>query len=107
MVAGEPIGHLLDPRTGRPADLWGSVTVVARDPVLADVLSTALYVMGPVAGLAWSRRLDDVGALFVTELGGSLVGSCNDALERWLVDSDVPLIPEPPPGQTSSSYGAG
>ena len=91
MVTGETIGHLIDPRTGHPADLWGSVTVVAGDPMLADVLSTALYVMGPVAGLEWSRRLEDVGALFLIERNGSLVGFCNAALERCLVDSDVPL----------------
>jgi hypothetical protein len=59
--------------------------------MLADVLSTALYVMGPVAGLEWSRRLEDVGALFLIERNGSLVGFCNAALERCLVDSDVPL----------------
>jgi len=102
MVSGEPIGHLIDPRTGHPAALWGSVTVVAGDPILADVLSTALYVMGPVAGLAWSRRLEDVGALFVIERDGSLVGFCNAALERWLVDSVVPLVPGPAPELTFS-----
>ena len=102
VVAGEPIGHLIDPRTGHPAALWGSVTVVAGDPMLADVLSTALYVMGPVAGLAWSRQLDDVGALFVVECDGSLVSRCNAALERWLVDSAVPLIPESSLGRTIS-----
>ena len=91
MVAGEPIGHLIDPRTGHPAAIWGSVTVVADDPMVADVLSTALYVMGPVAGLAWARRLEDVGVLFVSEQDGSLVGCCNGALKRWLVDSVVPL----------------
>ena len=76
--------------------------MVAGDPMLADVLSTALYVMGPVAGLAWSRRLGDVGALFVIERDGSLVGCCNTAMERWLVDSAVPLIPEPTLGQNLS-----
>ena len=102
VVRGEPIGHLIDPRTGHPAALWGSVTVVADDPMFADVLSTALYVMGPVAGLAWSKQLDDVGALFVVECDGSLVSCCNTAMERWLVDSSVPLIPEPPLGQNLS-----
>ena len=102
MVAGEPVGHLIDPRTGHPADLWGSVTVVATDPVRADVLSTALYVMGPVAGLVWCRQLEDVGVLFVTENDGSLVGCGNDALERWLIDSEVPLISDPVPGRTFS-----
>lgn len=52
-VGGERIGHLLDPATGRPAPEFGSVTVLAADPLRADCLSTALYVLGPERGLAW------------------------------------------------------
>lgn len=47
--------HILDPRTGRPCPAWGSVSVVASTAFEADVLSTALYVMGPVKGLAWAQ----------------------------------------------------
>ena len=91
-AGGEPVGHLLDPRTGRPAPIWGSVTVVAADPLVADVLSTALYVMGPRAGLTWSAQLEDVGALFLEERDGVLVPCWNAAMLRWLVSIDgVPL----------------
>ena len=83
---GEPLGHLLDPRTGRPAPIWGSVTVVAADPLVADVLATALYVMGPVAGPAWAAQLEDIGALFLEEREGVLVPCWNAAMERWLVE---------------------
>jgi thiamine biosynthesis lipoprotein len=48
--------HILDPRTGEPCPAWGSAAVVAPDALTADVLSTALYVMGPDAGLAWAER---------------------------------------------------
>lgn len=48
--------HLLDPRSGRPCDAWGSVSVVAPSALEADILSTALYVLGPEAGLAWAER---------------------------------------------------
>src|SRR5687768_14796698 len=71
---GGTIGHLLDPRTGRPAPVWGSVTVVAEDALAADVLSTALYVMGPEAGFEWVRGLAHEGALFLEERDGALVG---------------------------------
>ncbi len=48
--------HILDPRTGRPSPAWGSVAVVASDGLTADILSTALYVLGPERGLAWADR---------------------------------------------------
>jgi len=48
---GRRLGHILDPRTGVPAEGVLSATVVAPTAAEADSLSTALYVLGP-AGLA-------------------------------------------------------
>lgn len=56
--------HLLDPRRGEPCPAWGSVSVVAASAFDADVLSTALYVMGPANGLAWAQT-HRVAALFL------------------------------------------
>jgi len=83
-VDGVRMGHLLDPRTGVPAPAWGSVTVVSADPLEADVLSTALYVLGPEAGMAWARDLQDVGVLFLLLDDGAPTALWNPALERWL-----------------------
>ena len=44
---GRRYGHLLDPRTGRPATGIHSATVIAPTAAEADALSTAFYVMGP------------------------------------------------------------
>lgn len=55
--------HILDPRTGIPSEAWGSVSVVAADGLTADVLSTALFVLGPAQGLAWADA-HDVAAVF-------------------------------------------
>jgi thiamine biosynthesis lipoprotein len=49
------VGHILDPRTGTPAAFSGSVSVWHRRGLAADILSTALYVMGPEAGLRWAE----------------------------------------------------
>jgi len=41
------IGHLLDPRTGRPANHWQSVSVVAERAAIADGLSTTIAIAPP------------------------------------------------------------
>jgi thiamine biosynthesis lipoprotein len=55
-VGGVTLGHLLDPRTGRPAPDHGSVTVVVADPVAADCLATAVAVLGPEVGPTVAAR---------------------------------------------------
>jgi len=49
-------GHILDPRTGWPAEPCESVTVWAPTAAAADALSTAIFVMGPEEGLAYANR---------------------------------------------------
>ncbi|MBM3778778.1 MAG: FAD:protein FMN transferase [Acidimicrobiia bacterium] len=49
------IGHILDPRTGHPSAFEGSVSVWHERALVADILSTALHVMGPVDGLSWAE----------------------------------------------------
>ena len=46
---GRQLGHLLDPRTGWPAEGIASVTVVAPTSAEADALSTAFFVLGSAA----------------------------------------------------------
>src|SRR5262245_49540651 len=44
---GRRYGHIIDPRTGCPAEQVSGVTVVARSGALSDGLATAFYVGGP------------------------------------------------------------
>jgi thiamine biosynthesis lipoprotein len=55
--------HILDPSTGDRCEAWGSTAVVASEGLAADVLSTALYVLGPERGLAWANH-HQVAAVF-------------------------------------------
>jgi thiamine biosynthesis lipoprotein len=68
-VDGRPVHHLIDPRTGAPADSGlASVTVVDNDPARAEVWSKSLFVLGAqrLAAEAASRGL---AALWVTDDG--------------------------------------
>ncbi|HEX7337092.1 MAG TPA: FAD:protein FMN transferase, partial [Gemmatimonadales bacterium] len=84
VIGGQKFGHIIDPRSGRPVSPWGSVTVVAEDPAVADMLSTALLVLGPHAGLEWARARSDVGVLFLVEKQDGLEHRWNPAMEPFL-----------------------
>ncbi len=58
--------HILDPDTGQPARGCRSVTIVARDAVVADALSTGVFILGPERGLALVEQLPGVEAVIVT-----------------------------------------
>lgn len=60
--------HILDPRGGEPCAAWGATAVVASRALTADVLSTALFVLGPEAGLAWAEA-HQVAAAFLMNDG--------------------------------------
>jgi thiamine biosynthesis lipoprotein len=62
---GRRYGHILDPRTGRPAEGLYSATVIAPTAAEADALSTAFYVMGPDAVAAYCAEHRQIAALLV------------------------------------------
>jgi FAD:protein FMN transferase len=62
---GQRYGHILDPRTGWPAQGVLSTTVIAPTAALADALSTALYVMGPDEAVEFCREHEEIAALMV------------------------------------------
>lgn len=67
--------HILDPRSLTPARACQSVTVVAKDGVMADGLDTAIFVMGPKRGMELVERLPDVEAVIVDAEGQVLLSS--------------------------------
>ena len=60
---GRRYGHVLDPRTGRPAEGILSATAVAPSAAEADALSTAFYVMGSAAASDFCGRRPAVSAI--------------------------------------------
>ena len=74
---GKTYHHILDPATGYPAESGiVSATIVSADGTLADVMSTAVFVMGVEKAAEYWRGsgydfdmilLDDAGTMHVTE----------------------------------------
>lgn len=63
--AGKRYGHILDPRTGMPAEGVFSVTVLAPTAAAADALSTAFYVLGFEAAARYCDRRPEIGFLML------------------------------------------
>ena len=86
LVDGRLLGHVLDPRTGRPAERRGGATVVAPTGIAADAWSTALLVLGPEAltslphAALWLEPEEPRLALHSNPAGASLVLDTHAAL---------------------------
>ncbi|MBL0224788.1 MAG: FAD:protein FMN transferase [Geobacteraceae bacterium] len=63
---GSRYHHILDPRTGYPGNHTMSATVVTQDSALADILSTACFVLPPSEALALATGLKEVDLLLIT-----------------------------------------
>jgi thiamine biosynthesis lipoprotein len=62
---GRRYGHILDPRSGYPAEGLYSATVVAPTAAEAEGLSTAFYVMGPKRTQEFCAARPEIAALLV------------------------------------------
>lgn len=85
-AGGRRYSHILDPATGLALPPRGSASVIAKSAFIADMLSTALYVMGPERGLAWARA-HGVRAIFISESGelttSSPIAGWTRVKEKW------------------------
>ncbi len=58
--------HILNPETGYPADSdILSVTIIAKDSIDADALSTSVYILGREAGLALVNSLNNIETVII------------------------------------------
>ncbi|HSW47282.1 MAG TPA: FAD:protein FMN transferase [Phycisphaerae bacterium] len=71
-AGGRTYGHILDPRTGRPADSdLAGATVLAPDAATADALSTAFFLMGLDKVRDFCHNHPEIAALLVLQPGKS------------------------------------
>ena len=65
---GEVYHHILDTKTGYPVKSdYTSVSIITKNSLLADALSTSLYALGYEDGMALINTLEDVEAIFMTK----------------------------------------
>jgi thiamine biosynthesis lipoprotein len=67
--------HILDPRTGKPPQGCQAVTIIGKDAALCDALSTAVFVLGPGAGMELIEVMPGIEGLVVDAKGGVLRSS--------------------------------
>ena len=75
MKDGKRYHHIIDPDVGEPAQGSRSVTIVATRSVLADGLSTGVFLIGPDKGMALIERLPGLEGVIVTGKNNVLVSS--------------------------------
>ena len=70
---GKRYGHILDPRSGYPAEGVHSVTVLADDAALADAAATALFVAGVPDWQAIARSFSIRDVLLIDAAGDAYI----------------------------------
>lgn len=91
-TTGDMIHHLLDPKTGYPAESGlGSVTVVASSGSMAEGLASALFVMGQEKAVAyWQANRSLFDMVLVTDEGQVFV--TGPLASRFETESAVTVI---------------
>ena len=74
-VDGIRYHHILDPTTLQPSRLSQSVTIIAKEGVVADGLDTGIFIMGSEKGMALIERLFGVEGIIVDDKGKVFVSS--------------------------------
>jgi thiamine biosynthesis lipoprotein len=72
---GKRYHHILNPKTGYPADECQSVTIVAKKAAFADGLATGVFVLGPREGMDLIESLEGVEGVIVDNEGEVSVSS--------------------------------
>ena len=66
---GERVHHIINPATGRSATASWSATVIGHDAMTTDALSTTIFILGAIRGLALIESLEGIDAIIIDSNG--------------------------------------
>jgi len=69
--------HIIDPADGYPARASAGTTIIMKSATIADILSTSLFVKGPVEGIKLAEEFDEVDAAMIITADGKIFGTKN------------------------------
>ena len=90
VIEGRKFSHIVDARTGEPAEKLPSVTVIAPSATDADALATAVSVMGPEEGMRLIESIAETEALLVAGSQDRMEVYHSSGLDRYLVTGKAP-----------------
>lgn len=92
-IGGRHYSHIVDPRTGKPADQIISSTVIARSPAVAGALATTLSVLTPEESSRLVAAMPGVEYLLVKKNGERVVSAGWSSYEAAPAPRAVALEP--------------
>lgn len=85
---GRKLGHILDPRSGWPAEGIASATVLAATAAEADALATAFFILGVDTARAYCETHPGIGAVLLPQ------GEVARAVVLGLASEEIELAPD-------------
>jgi len=80
-IDGEIYSHIINPKTGIPAQGIASVTIFSLNAELADALATAVFVMGKDVGLDRVDQIPDTECVII-DIDGGVISSNNIKIDK-------------------------
>ncbi|MEY4385038.1 MAG: hypothetical protein RLY20_321, partial [Verrucomicrobiota bacterium] len=90
-IAARHYSHIIDPRTGQPAEQVISATVIAPVPADANALATAFCVLAPEESLRLAAALPNIDCLLITKEGKRVASR---GWSRWETPLQVAAVGE-------------
>jgi thiamine biosynthesis lipoprotein len=85
VINGERYSHIIDPRTGRPAEQAPSVTVIASDGITADAWATVFSVLTIEQGRQLAESRPDVEVMWIWGSADDVCSAQTPGFDRYVL----------------------